>query len=137
MAAYKFRSEKFFSRGFKDLAVSFKRNPNTKDFSAVKNENAIKQSVRNLILTQFGERPYQYDIGSRVTGLLFEPYDVFLAEDLRDEIFNTISRLESRVEVNNVVVKPTEDENTLDVGIAYTIVGQQVVQTVEFILERT
>ena len=137
MAAYTFRSEKFFSRGFKDLAVAFKRNPNTKDFSAVKNENAIKQSVRNLILTQFGERPYQYDIGSRVSALLFEPYDVFLAEDLRDEIFNTITRLEPRVEVNNVVVKPTEDENTLDVGIAYTIVGQQVTQTVEFILERT
>ena len=137
MAAYKFRSEKFFSRGFKDLAVAFKRNPNTKDFSAVKNENAIKQSVRNLILTQFGERPYQYDIGSRVTGLLFEPYDVFLAEDLRDEIYNTIARLEPRVEVTNVEVKPTADENTLDIGIAYTIVGQQVVQTVEFILERT
>ena len=137
MAAYTFRSEKFFSRGFKHLAVAFKRNPNTKDFSAVKNENAIKQSVRNLILTQFGERPYQYDIGSRVSALLFEPYDVFLAEDLRDEIFNTITRLEPRVEVNNVVVKPTEDENTLDVGIAYTIVGQQVTQTVEFILERT
>ena len=137
MACYRFRSEKFFSRGFKDFAISFKSNPNTKDFSAVKNENAIKQSVRNLILTQFGERPYQYDIGSRVSALLFEPYDVFLAEDLRDEIFNTITRLEPRVEVNNVVVKPTEDENTLDVGIAYTIVGQQVTQTVEFILERT
>ena len=137
MPAYRFRSEKFFSRGFKDLAVSFKRNPNTKDFSAVKNENAIKQSVRNLILTQFGERPYQYDIGSRVSALLFEPYDVFLAEDLRDEIFNTISRLEPRVAVTNVEVKPTEDENELDVGIAYTIVGQQITQTVEFILERT
>ena len=137
MAGYRFRSEKFFSRGFKDFAISFKSNPNTKDFSAVKNENAIKQSVRNLILTQFGERPYQYDIGSRVSALLFEPYDVFLAEDLRDEIQNTIARLEPRVEVDNVVIKPTEDENTLDVGIAYTIVGQQVVQTVEFILERT
>ena len=62
MPAYRFRSEKFFSRGFKDLAISLKANPNTKDFSAVKNENAIKQSVRNLVLTQFGERPYQYDI---------------------------------------------------------------------------
>ena len=104
MAGYRFRAEKFFSRGFKDFAISFKSNPNTKDFSAVKNENAIKQSVRNLILTQFGERPYQYDIGSRVAGLLFEPFDVFLAEDLRDEIENTIKRLEPRVAVRRIKV---------------------------------
>ena len=78
MAGYRFRSEKFFSRGFKDFAISFKSNPNTKDFSAVKNENAIKQSVRNLILTQFGERPYQYDIGSRVSGYSSNPLMSFL-----------------------------------------------------------
>ena len=137
MPAYRFRSEKFFSRGFKDLAISLKANPNTKDFSAVKNENAIKQSVRNLVLTQFGERPYQYDIGSRVTGLLFEPFDVFLAEDLRDEIYNTIQRLEPRVEVDAVNVREGIDENSIDLGIRYKIIGQQQSQTVEFLLERT
>ncbi len=137
MPAYRFRSEKFFSRGFKDLAISLKANPNTKDFSAVKNENAIKQSVRNLVLTQFGERPYQYDIGSRVTGLLFEPFDVFLAEDLRDEIYNTIQRLEPRVEVDAVNVREGIDENSIDIGIRYKIIGQQQSQTVEFLLERT
>ena len=67
MPAYRFRSEKFFSRTFKDFAISFKANPNTKDFSSVSNDNAIKQSVRNLVLTNFGERPFQYEIGSRVT----------------------------------------------------------------------
>ena len=137
MPAYRFRSEKFFSRGFKDLAISLKANPNTKDFSAVKNENAIKQSVRNLVLTQFGERPYQYDIGSRVTGSLFEPFDVFLAEDLRDEIYNTIQRLEPRVEVDAVNVREGIDENSIDIGIRYKIIGQQQSQTVEFLLERT
>ena len=137
MPAYRFRSEKFFSRGFKDLAISLKANPNTKDFSAVKNENAIKQSVRNLVLTQFGERPYQYDIGSRLTGLLFEPFDVFLAEDLRDEIYNTIQRLEPRVEVDAVNVREGIDENSIDIGIRYKIIGQQQSQTVEFLLERT
>ena len=137
MPAYRFRSEKFFSRGFKDLAISLKANPNTKDFSAVKNENAIKQSVRNLVLTQFGERPYQYDIGSRVTGLLFEPFDVFLAEDLRDEIYNTIQRLEPRVEVDAVNVREGIDENSIDIGIRYKIIGQQQSLTVELLLERT
>ena len=137
MSGYRFRSAKFCSRCFKDCAICIKSNPNTRDFSAVKNENAIKQSVRTIILTQFGERPYQYDIGSRVAGLLFEPFDVFLAEDLRDEIENTIKRLEPRVAVKQISVNQSLDDNELDVGIEYSIIGQNITQTVEFILERT
>ena len=56
MPSYRFRSEKYVSRGFKDLAISFNANPSTGDIGVVKNVNAIKQSVRNLILTEFGER---------------------------------------------------------------------------------
>ena len=100
-------------------------------------KNAIKQSIRNLILTAFGERPYQPDIGSRVKGLLFEPFDVFSAEDLRDEISNTIQRLEPRVEVENIDVNLSDDDYSIDVAIEYAIVGQPQTQTVEFLLERT
>ena len=77
MPSYRFRSEKYVSRGFKDLAISFNANPSTGDIGVVKNVNAIKQSVRNLILTEFGERPFQQNIGSRVKALLFEPWDPF------------------------------------------------------------
>ena len=74
--------------------MSFKANPNSRDFGAVKNENAIKQAVLNLIKTDIGEKPFQYDVGSRVTGLLFEPYDVFTGEAIKDEIFkNTIIKI--------------------------------------------
>jgi phage baseplate assembly protein W len=140
MPAYRFRSEKFFSRTFKDFAISFKANPNTKDFSSVSNDNAIKQSVRNLVLTNFGERPFQYEIGSRVTQMLFEPFDVFLAEDLRDEIKNTIERLEPRVETVSVEIRSPESSsitNDIDVSVEYKIVGQAQVQNIEFLLERT
>ena len=137
MSTYRFRSEKFLSRGFKDLAISFEANPNTNDFSAVTNENAIKQSVRNLVLTSFGESPFQPNIGSRVRGLLFEPFDVFTSEDLKDEISNTVERLEPRVELVGVDVKLSDDENSIDVGIEYAIVGQPQTQVVEFLLERT
>ena len=112
-------------------------NPNTEDFGTVTNENAIKQSVRNLVMTQFEERPFQMDIGSRVTGILFEPFDVFSAEDLKDEIRNTIERLEPRVEVVTVDVILSESEDALDVSIEYRIVGEELVQTIEFLLERT
>ena len=119
MSTYRFRSEKFLSRGFKDLAISFEANPNTNDFSAVTNENAIKQSIRNLVLTSFGERPFQPTIGSRVRGLLFEPFDVFMSEDLKDEISNTIERLEPRVELVDVDVRLSEDEHSID-AVSYT-----------------
>ena len=136
MPAYRFRSEKYVSRGFQDLAVSFKANPSTGDFGVVKNENAIKQSVRNLILTQFGERPFQEEIGSRVTTLLFEPWDPFSVDSLKSEIFNCLSRLEPRIECTNVEVRDESDINAVQIGIDYTIVGESEVKQVDFLLER-
>ena len=136
MPAYRFRSEKYVSRGFKDLAISFKANPNTGDFGVVKNENAIKQSVRNLILTMFGERPFQPSIGSRVKALLFEPWDPFAVDTIKTEIFNCIKRLEPRVVCTGVGLRDENDINSVHISIDYTIVGQQTVQNVDFLLEK-
>jgi phage baseplate assembly protein W len=137
MASYRFRSEKFTSRGFRDLSISFSQNPTTNDFGTVKNENSIKQSIRNLLLTSLGERPFQPEIGSKLAGLLFEPYDAFLEEDIKEEIYNTVQRLEPRVQLQDVRIYSAEDNNELNVEIDYTIVGQSIIQTVEFLLERT
>tara|TARA_A200000159_G_scaffold63423_1_gene58693 strand:+ start:6301 stop:6711 length:411 start_codon:yes stop_codon:yes gene_type:complete len=134
---YKFRAEKYVSRGFKDLAMSFNENPSTKDFGAVKNERAISQSVRNLLLTMFGERPFQPEIGSRVRSLLFEPWDVFAADAIRTEIFNTMERLEPRIEVEEVRVDEDPDVNAVEISMDYIIVGQELVQTIDFLLEKT
>jgi len=136
MPAYRFRSEKYVSRGFKDLAISFKANPNTGDFGVVKNENAIKQSVRNLILTMFGERPFQPSIGSRVKMLLFEPWDPFAVDTIKSEIFNVIKRLEPRVRCTGVGLRDESDINSVHISIDYTIVGQQEVQNIDFLLEK-
>lgn len=135
--AYKFRAERTLSRAFKDFSIGFRPNPNTEDFSVVKNENAIKQSVRNLVLTGFYERPFQPRKGSRLREMLFEPFDVFLAEDIREEISNVVKRFEPRVVLNSVRVKEGEDRNTIEVELDYTIVGETLIQTVDFLLERT
>lgn len=135
--AYKFRAERTLSRAFKDFSIGFRPNPNTEDFSVVKNENAIKQSVRNLVLTGFYERPFQPRKGSRLREMLFEPFDVFLAEDIREEISNVVKRFEPRVVLNSVRVKEGEDSNTIEVELDYTIVGETLIQTVDFLLERT
>ena len=136
MASYRFRSEKYVSRGFKDLAVSFTANPSTGDFGIVKNENAIKQAVRNLVLTDLGERPFQPTVGSRIKGLLFEPWDVFSADSIKSEIRNCLGRLEPRIEVTKISLRDDSDINAIAVELDYTIVGEQIVQTIEFLLEK-
>jgi len=134
--AYKFKAERNLSRAFRDLSIGMKSNPNTEDFSMVKNENAIKQSMKNLILTGFGERPFQPTKGSRLRQMLFENLDVFMAEELKEEIFNVITQFEPRVQLNEVRVRAS-DTNDLEVEVDYTIVGETLVQTVDFLLERT
>jgi len=85
----------------------------------------------------FGERPFQEQIGSKVKWLLFEQWDVFTKDSLESEIRNTISRLEPRIIVDSVDVQDDSDINGVQISIDYTIVGQTLVQTVEFLLEKT
>jgi phage baseplate assembly protein W len=136
MPSYRFRSEKYVSRGYKDLSITFRSNPSTGDFGIVKNENAIKQAVRNLLLTDLGERPFQPSVGSRIKGLLFEPWDVFTADEIKGEIRNCLKRLEPRIEVTKVSLQDDSDINAIAVELDYTIVGETVVQTIEFLLEK-
>ena len=135
--SYRIRADKNISRGFRDFAMSFKANPNSRDFGAVKNENAIKQAVLNLVKTDIGEKPFQYDVGSRVTALLFEPYDVFTGEAIKDEIQSTLDRYEKRIRVMSVNVQDGFDTNSLEVRVEYTIVGERITKEIDFILERT
>ena len=135
--AYRFRADRSLSRAFRDFSIGFKPNPNTEDFSMVKNENAIKQSIRNLVSTGYTERPFQPKKGSRLREMLFEPFDVFVAEEIKEEIKNVVTRFEPRVGLNEVRLFPDQqDENTLHIEIDYTIIGETLVQSVEFLLER-
>ena len=124
------------SRSFKDLSVGFTRNANTKDVAIVKNDNAIKQAVKNLILTVPGEKPFQPEIGSRISELLFEPLDPFTSDSIKQEVINTISQYEPRVRIVNVFVKANFDKNSFDVELRYQIVGLPPVESIEFVLQR-
>ena len=124
------------SRSFKDIDMSFLRNPVTDGLSTVQNENSIKQAVRNLISTGPNEKLYQPEIGSQVRKLLFEPMDAFTVELLRDEIINTISQYEQRVVLEDVAVSASEANNDVDVYISYRIVGIPLVEEISFVLKR-
>jgi phage baseplate assembly protein W len=125
-----------YLRSYKDVNVDFRNNPITKDVYAVKNEAAITQALKNLVQTRFGERLMQPSIGSSVYDMLFEPLDVFSGIELQNKILTTIKNYEPRVEVSEVQVAISEDEESAVVLVTYRIIGEPQIITNQFILER-
>ena len=114
------------SRGFKDLSASFQTSPLNNDLIALKNESAIARSVRNLVLTGQGERPFQPVLGTGVSRLLFENMDKLTASAIRSEIRTTIENYEPRVEINEILVEPDFEGNAMHVTLQYFIIGIDV-----------
>ena len=126
------------SKGFKDLSASFQTNPLSNDLIALKNESAIARSVRNLVLTAQGERPFQPVLGTGVSRLLFENMDKLTASAIRSELRTTIENNEPRVEINEIIVEPNPEGNAMDVTLQYFIIGIDVPeQELTFALEPT
>lgn len=111
------------SKGFRDLSLTLRSNPLTRDLVVLNNEYAIARSVQNLVLTVRGEKFFNPDFGSAVNRLLFENIDFFAASSLKDEITSVIKNNEPRVDLKEVIVDPNPDENQMDVTIKYYIVG--------------
>lgn len=126
------------SRGFKDLSASFQTSPLNNDLISLKNESAIARSVRNLVLTVRGERPFQPILGTGVSRLLFENMDKLTASAIRSEIRTTIENYEPRVEINEILVEPDFERNAFHVTLQYFIIGMDVPeQELTFALEPT
>ena len=126
------------SRRFKDISLSFLKHPITSDLVSISNETAISRSIRNLVLTSLGERPFQPNLGSRVSRSLFELLDFGTASIIQKEIDITIKNFEPRVEINTIEVTPEYDNNGYNVLISYFIVGQpRTPVQLEFILQAT
>ena len=126
------------SQQFSDISASFQINPLNRDLIQLKNANAIARSIRNLIMTVPGERPFNPVLGSQVTNLLFENLDKLTASSIKSEIINTITNFEPRVRLNEVIVKAQPDNNQFDVQIQYYIIGIDVpLQELTFALEPT
>ena len=126
------------SKGFRDLSASFQTNPLSNDLIALKNESAIARSVRNLVLTGQGERPFQPVLGTGVSRLLFENMDKLTASAIRSELRTTIENYEPRVEINEIIVEPDLEGNAFHVTLQYFIIGIDVPeQELTFALEPT
>ncbi len=127
-----------FSQGFKDISLSFKRHPVTNDVLALKNEDAIKRSVQNLVRLQLGEVFFNPDLGTRITGSLFELANNDFVDPIKTEIETTITNNEKRVQLTSVDVESEPDTYSMNITISYELVGLSAPsQTLQFVLEPT
>lgn len=129
---------------FVDLDFGFAQNPLTGDVSVKTDANAINQSLKNLILTMYYERPFQSNLGSLVNQLLFEPITPILPSTLQRAIEQVIRNFEPRVSLKEINIQINSggegrsvEENGVFIEIYYTILQTQEIQTVNLFLERT
>jgi phage baseplate assembly protein W len=129
---------KRISRAFKDISLSFVPHPITKDLQILKNESAIRRSVRNLVETIPTERFFNSVIGCDVRSSLFNFVDYATASIIEKQITNTIKNFEPRVNNLRILVDPRPNINEFEVTIYFDIIGQEFpTQEYTFILEAT
>lgn len=115
-----------------------KQHPVTKDIVALKNEDAIKRAVQNLVRTQIGEVFFNAKLGTRITRSLFELANDDYIEPIQTEIEMVLTNNEPRVRLQQVTVDNYPDRNALAVFIKYDVVGlSSPSQEVTFLLEPT
>jgi phage baseplate assembly protein W len=126
------------SQGFKDISMTFQSNPLTSDLIALKNENAIARSIRNIVFTLPGEKFFNENFGSNISRTLFENVDDISASIIVDEIRQSIINYEPRVQLVDVQSFPNYDDGSFDVTIIYEVIGADVpAQQLEFVLQPT
>ena len=124
------------NRVYSDLDLRFNQHPVYKDIVPLTDIDAIKQSVRNLLLTNRGERLFQPTIGSGIFDLLFENTDALTFQAVRDSIKDTLGILEPRINQIQVQIEDNIDQNEIAVTVNFNIAGVANNQSVDFYLER-
>tara|TARA_B100001113_G_C20776674_1_gene477688 strand:- start:95 stop:517 length:423 start_codon:yes stop_codon:yes gene_type:complete len=119
---------------FADLDFNFTAHPVTEDIVTKKDANAIRQSVKNILLTNHYERPFKPNFGSNLRGMLFEANDPLMGHRIKESIVNALSILEPRI--GRVAVDIVQRDNSVDVRVAYVIMGSASHQELEFSVSR-
>ncbi len=123
-------------RVYKDLDLNFRAHPVTKDVVKRTGNAAIIGALRNLILTNLYEKPFQPNFGSRVRGLLFEDVSFITANIVQTEISNIIRNFEPRVGVDAIRVQANPEQNRYDITIRFYINNLEAPVTINFFLEK-
>jgi len=125
------------SKKFVDLNPKFEKNPLTGDLPLIKNDDAIKQSIKNIVMTAKGEKPFRPFFGSDVKTAVFETFDIYNVDTIAVAIEDALKAYEPRVDVKDVTVINDIDSNVVEIVIDYDIVGIPLnTQSLNLILER-
>jgi len=121
---------------FSDLDLGFIAHPVTKQLSRKKNREAVRQSVKSLILTDFYERPFKSGIGCGIRQFLFELFTPAVKQQMQNAISETIRNYEPRAQIIDILVEERPDLNALTVSLAFYIVNDPDPVVLDVILER-
>ena len=124
------------NRTFKDLDLDFTRNPVTNDITKIEDVDAVKRSVRNLVQTNFYERPFHPEIGCGVRELLFEPFTPITGIFLKRKIEEVITNFEPRAVLNDISIEQDDNRNRLEVRIYFYVRGMPEPVVVTTFLQR-
>ena len=136
MASYD--SQQLRSRGFRDISLSFEPHPVTKDITILRDTACIRTSVNNIVQTIRGERFFDELFGSNVRSSFFEFVDLANAASIETEIREAIQNFEPRVSELDVTVDAIPDDNTFEVTLVFSLIGEAAPrQSYTFLLEST
>ena len=121
---------------YSDIDPSMLMNTKTNDLLTVQNTKSVRQSIMNLLMTAYGERLFQPNIGGSIRALLFEPIDPLTTFELRDRILNTLRNHEPRIGTLYVDVVSQPDSNSYRIGVEFTIRGTGERDRITTVLER-
>ncbi len=121
---------------YRDLGLSFIPHPVTKNVAVLKNEDAVKRAIRNLIMTNQGEQVFNELYGGNITALLFENFTPITELDIKSNITDTIKTYEPRATVQGVEVEPFESSNAIKINIVFSINDNPELSQLTFTVER-
>ena len=121
---------------FSDFNMSFATHDTTKDLSVLKNENSVKQAIKNLILTDVFERPFQPGIGCNIRNVLFELFSPQTSDRAKTYIRETIEQYEPRASIKDISVSPDVDQNSLAATIKFSIINTVEIQNLTVLVDR-
>lgn len=123
-------------RQFRDLSMIFQPHPATHDVVTKVDSAAVKQSIRNLVLTMNYERPFHPEKGCQIYGLLFETIDSVTLQVAKQSILNVLSQYESRANIIDVIIEDLSMQNAINIDIYFTVLNNDVVETVSVYVDR-
>jgi phage baseplate assembly protein W len=134
--ADKFTTTPLYNERYSDFRTNFDKNFGTGDLARLTNEDSIYTSLKNIVFTRKGERPFFPEFGCNITSILFENYNRFTQKALETEVRTAIENFEPRVSILKVVINGKPDNNTVDLDLYFTVLNRPETYSVSFLLSR-